>query len=53
LNPKNDEGEYDLDPYNELAEEYPKDQVFYALDELKDFISNSVTKYYNIESNTE
>ena len=40
-----------LDEYNELSEEYPKSRVFYRLDELSDFVQESVNKYYSISTN--
>jgi hypothetical protein len=46
----NPEGE--LEPYNGLAEEYPKNHVFYGLNDFQEFVQGSVEKYYNISYNS-
>lgn len=41
--------EKELDEYNGLGEEYPKNRVFYKVNDLQEYVQNSVKKYNNIE----
>ena len=44
---------YNSGDYTALTEEYPKNILFLNIPDLNTFIQNSITKYYNIESNSE
>jgi hypothetical protein len=39
------------DDYNSLSEEYPKNAVFYTINDLRDFVEDSVGKFYNVLEN--